>query len=103
VPSIHVTSDDRRVRLTAPAEVDVSNSDELQAAGLAAIESGEADAVIVDLGEVTFLDSSGMGALVLMNNAAQAAGRPLLLANVPSAVTRLFEITVLTGAFTYDS
>lgn len=100
-PRIQVARVDGRVVVTLPTEVDLSNADELRDVGVAAIESADNGAVIVDLGGMTFLDSSGMGALVVMNNAAQAAGKHLLLAHVPAAVERLFAITGLTAAFEY--
>jgi anti-anti-sigma factor len=54
----------------------------------------------VDLGGVTFVDSSGLGALVRLQKRANADGRQLRLANVPRPVTRVLELTGLTDLFT---
>jgi anti-sigma B factor antagonist len=53
----------------------------------------------VDLGGVTFIDSSGLGALVRLQRRATEDGRELRLANVPRAVARVLDLTGLTDLF----
>ncbi len=55
--------------------------------------------VELDLGGVTFIDSSGLGALVRLHKASEEQGTPLHLANVTEATERLLELTGLTGVF----
>jgi len=58
--------------------------------------------VVVDLHEVTFMDASGVGALVRARDAVRRAGGELVLRS-PSALTqRLLELTGLTTAFDVD-
>lgn len=54
----------------------------------------------VDLGAVTFIDSTGLGALVQLRRQADAAGAQVRLTNVPARVGRLLELTGLTGLLT---
>lgn len=53
----------------------------------------------VDLGDVSFIDSSGLGALVLLRNEAVAQAKSLSLLNVPPAIGRLLQLTGLRDAF----
>lgn len=51
--------------------------------------------IVVDLGETTFLDSSGLGALVGGLKSARQAGGDLRIARVSPAVMTVFELTNL--------
>jgi anti-anti-sigma factor len=73
----------------------LDDADRLLDTGAAAIE--------LDLGGVTFIDSSGLGALVRVQRTATVAGRQLRLTNVPRPVTRILELTGLTDLFTERS
>lgn len=83
-------------------EVDMLVSDEVRAAGEAAIahagENGH-QRVAFDLREVTFLDSTGIGALVSVSNAAREAEVPLVLRSVSPRVAKLLTITGLDDVF----
>jgi anti-sigma B factor antagonist len=58
-----------------------------------------ADALAIDLAGVSFIDSSGLGALVRVRKEATDRGKPLSLVNVSRATHRLLEITGLQDAF----
>lgn len=51
--------------------------------------------VVVDLGETTFLDSSGLGALIAGLKSARQAGGDLRVARPTPAVQAVFELTNL--------
>jgi anti-anti-sigma factor len=51
--------------------------------------------VEIDLGEVTFIDSTGLGALVRLRAEAKASGKDLQLVHVPGQVSRLLDLTGL--------
>jgi anti-sigma B factor antagonist len=55
--------------------------------------------VVIDLREVTFLDSTGIGALVAISNAAHDKDVPLVLRSVPERIAKLLKITGLEHAF----
>jgi len=60
----------------------------------------EDGSVIVDLTEVGFLDSTGLGALVAARTAAQKCGASLPLVCTHQRILKLFTITGLDGVFT---
>lgn len=55
--------------------------------------------VVVNLADVTFMDSSGLRALVRAANSARDGGGSLVLARASGAVTRLLEVTGLIDQF----
>jgi anti-anti-sigma factor len=59
----------------------------------------ESDAVALDFDAVTFIDSSGLGALVLLRKEADKAHKKFFLANLSPAITRLLQVTGLEGTF----
>jgi anti-anti-sigma factor len=77
---------------------------DLAAAGLLsveidrAIDSSSGD-VIVNLAAVTFLDSTGLSALLRAHSALVAVGRRLVLDAPPPAAIRIFELTGLQDTF----
>lgn len=56
--------------------------------------------VALDMGEVTFVDSSALRVLLRADRALRARGGALVLAAVPAAVSRLFELTGTDGVLT---
>ena len=81
-------------RIELRGDVDVATAPELQAQILDRVEQG-ARLVIVDLGAVTFLDSSGLRALVHGAQALEAVDGRLLVENATGAVARVLELTNL--------
>ena len=95
--SLHRSNDGDRVVLNAAGEIDSSNCGSLEAL-LGSIASERATpAVDIDLGEVTFIDSSGLRALIVGQRAIAKAGGTLRITSASSSVRRLFEITGLAG------
>ncbi|HEX3824232.1 MAG TPA: STAS domain-containing protein [Mycobacteriales bacterium] len=87
---------DGRSVLHVSGEIDLQVADELRDAGIAAASN---DGVAVDLSQVSFIDSSGLAALIEINNATQDAGRQLTLVKPSRTVRRILEITGLHPAF----
>ena len=58
-----------------------------------------ATVVVVDLAEVTFIDSSGLGALISGLKAARRSGGQLRLARMPATIRPVFEHTNLLRVF----
>ncbi len=54
---------------------------------------------VVDLGEVSFVDSAGLGALVRLYKRVRIGEGDVRLASVPSNVIQLLELTRLTRVF----
>jgi len=62
------------------------------------------DRVVLDLGRVNFMDSSGLGAIVALGRSLSRSGGELRLANVTPHVRTVFELTRLHRAFEiYDT
>jgi anti-anti-sigma factor len=87
-----------RRSLTLSGEVDIATVDQLLREAYACLD-GPADVCEIDLGEVTFIDSSGLGALVRIRNVAHDRGKEIVLTNVPAPVERLFAVTGLAQVF----
>jgi anti-sigma B factor antagonist len=78
--------------------IDAHNSGELKEAILHLIEQGEVN-IIVQLAQVRFIDSSGLGALLSGHkNAAVKSGR-LAITNMQPQVLSMFELTRLNRVF----
>lgn len=72
--------------------IDVSRAMELRDLLGQQIE-GRGARVLVDLGEVTLVDSSGVGVLVTAHRRAEQAGAAIALAGASGPVGRVFELT----------
>ncbi len=84
------------VRLALAGEIDLSSVDGLRKAqgeALAGAATGRLHGVVVDLDRVTFLDSTGIGALVGGFREASAAGLTYRLENPRGTVARVLDVT----------
>lgn len=83
-------------------ELDIASHDELLAHTEPLLGS---DAVVValDVAAVTFIDSSGLGALVRLQQQAVDAGQSLRLRNPPRSVSRILSLTGLADLFPTDT
>jgi len=57
------------------------------------------DIVLIDFADVTFMDSSGLGALVLALKTVRAAGGKLFICSVNDQIRMLFELTSMDRVF----
>ncbi len=90
-------AEDGTAVVLAKGELDLAVADELARVALEGLAS--ASALSIDLHEITFVDSTGLGSLLRIRNEATAAGKALTLVGVPPALDRLLQITGLTDAF----
>ena len=98
VNPFQVTSTDDGWKVTG--EIDMSSSSALSDAFGNYNGNGSSGGVVVDVDEVTFIDSSGLRVLVDLVNRVDP-GRVTLL-NTPSSVRRLLELTGLSPMFCFD-
>lgn len=90
------TSDETdHVRVALAGECDLAVREELTVALLAAVR--RAPVVVVDVGGLDFLDSSGVHGLITAYHAARDAGRKLFVVNPRGSVATVLEITGVTG------
>ena len=59
----------------------------------------KADIIIVDFQDVTFMDSSGLGALVMSLKTIKTAGGQIFLCSINDQVRMLFELTNMDRVF----
>ncbi|WP_091646404.1 STAS domain-containing protein [Micromonospora pallida] len=81
------------VVLTPSGELDMSTVGSLEAALTAALNRPDLRECLVDLAEVSFLDSTGLRALIEGFSLARERGRSLRVANPQPAVERVLRIT----------
>ena len=81
-------------------ELDLAVVDEC-AAGLEEPLEGPEQSIVLDLGDLTFADSTGLRFLIDTKRRAEARGKALLLSNVSDPMLKLFDVTGLTAWFDY--
>jgi anti-anti-sigma factor len=92
--SIDTRSQGGVTQLVLAGEFDLASVPQFEDA-IAAVESGRPAAIVIDLSGLSFMDSSGLRALVTADDRARSAGRRLAIVPGPPAVRRVFEITQL--------
>jgi anti-sigma B factor antagonist len=86
--------------LRLSGDIDLATADDVVMRGANLLTHSQSGVpLIVDLGEVTFLDSSGLSALVRLRRAAEAQGCQVLLRDVPDRVAALLELSGLAEYF----
>jgi anti-sigma B factor antagonist len=75
-------------------ELDLSSAPSLQAEFAAALEDLESD-LVLDIGALSFIDSSGLAMFVTLDKSLQSRGANLIISNPTPSVRRLFQITSL--------
>lgn len=87
--SIEKSTQGSTVTLAVAGEVDVSNASELRAQTDAVLADGFTGELVVDLSQVPYIDSTGIGVLVGAAHRAQEAGASLAVANPQKNVERV--------------
>jgi anti-anti-sigma factor len=89
-------------RLVVGGEVDYEAVDEFQEAAQAALAASGGRGVILDLSGVTFLESTGVGALVRIWKSCAERRASLVLERPSERVVSVLELTGLVGFFDID-
>ncbi len=82
------------VRVALRGELDLSTVGKVQEE-LRRVEADEPALVVLDLSSLTFLDSTGLRAVLTADERARENGRRLVIVRGPDAVQRVFAITRL--------
>lgn len=83
----------------AEGELDLATAEDLSELLLDLIDMGAAH-ITMDVGKITFCDSQGLSTFVRIANRAEAVGGRFALAQVPTRLSRLLELTGLTDRLT---
>jgi anti-anti-sigma factor len=96
VPPLHVntTREGDRLRVALEGELDIVNAPNLEEE-LTAAQADSVDTLILDLRDVTFIDSTGLRAVLAADERARSAGARLVVVRGAEAVHRVFTLTQL--------
>jgi anti-sigma B factor antagonist len=84
--------------LALRGELDLAAAPLIIETGLQELKTGDGS-LVIDLAEVTFVDSSALGAFVALRNEAAGLGGTVTIRSLAPHVRRVFEITALIPAF----
>jgi anti-sigma B factor antagonist len=88
------------VTLSLRGDIDMDNADDVITQGTQLLTGcGPDSPLVIDLATVTFMDSSGLSALVRLRRAAEANHRQLMLHAVPERISVLLRLCGLTAQF----
>jgi anti-sigma B factor antagonist len=88
------------VCVAVAGELDIDSAPRMHQPLAAAVAAGES--VAIDLGASTFMDSSGLTALISTDRPAEAAGMSFRLQRVPPAILRLLALTGIDAILTIN-
>jgi len=83
--------------------LDLASRDELTSAAGKALKSDDLSAIVLDLSGITFVDSTGIGAIVQIAGDASDVGAAFALRRPSSRVVRILQIAGLEDAWTVES
>jgi anti-sigma B factor antagonist len=92
-------ADDGSAVVTVEGEIDFSNADEVSRSVQEAVAEWSPSSVRVDLGAATFIDSTGLGALIGGYRAAIESGIGFVVLNPGSGFRRVLSVTGLCELF----
>jgi anti-sigma B factor antagonist len=92
---------ERAVTARLSGDLDIVTSEEIKRELRQLVDVGHV-ALELDVSDVGFVDSSGLGVLVAVHRHAEAAGGRFVVRSVPPQLMRLFEITRLGDLLTVD-
>jgi HptB-dependent secretion and biofilm anti anti-sigma factor len=64
---------------------------------------GQGKPIVIDLAKLEFIDSAGLGMLLIVRDEADKAGRKLILRGPCGQVKRMFEVTKFDTLFTVEA
>lgn len=83
--------------LVVSGDVDIASKSELISASIHALQPPRP--LHLDLGDVEFIDSTGLGALVWIKRSADDAGASLVVVRASKPVERLLDLTAMRDVF----
>lgn len=99
IPIRHTRGDDGTALVTVLGEVDFSNADEVAQGIRDALGEDSPRELQVDLAQATFMDSTGLGALIEGYRAATENGCRFVVMNPSASFRRVLAVTGLTELF----
>jgi anti-sigma B factor antagonist len=81
-------------------EVDAATAPKMTEIGTLSLHQSLADRLVIDLAACTFMDSTGIGAIIQLRNTATGLSKDVVLSNVSERVARVLAITGLDTVLT---
>jgi anti-sigma B factor antagonist len=100
--AIDLVREDDTATLVLQGELDIASAPALEE-HLGTIEEDAPPRVVIDLGGVAFIDSTGLRVLLQANARAAERAHELVLRPGAAAVQRVFETTGVSAAFRFES
>jgi anti-anti-sigma factor len=97
---ISIESADGRTTLRLAGRFDTQNSLALRNAAKPLLGAEDVSALVIDLEQVSFIDSSGLGLLLLLREQATAVGKSIILSRCSPEVMKVLSITQFHRLFT---
>ena len=88
--------------VSVAGELDLATVTQLRAAAQPAFDDPTCSTLVLDLADLTFLDSTGLGCWIELRNAAEDTGTVLALESVPPSALRTVSIAGLATLFGLD-
>jgi anti-anti-sigma factor len=85
--------------LVLHGEVDLAVADSIVEVGTRSLADAATTTVIIDMSQVTFIDSTALGALIRLRNLADASTKQFALTRLPDRVTKVLGIAGLSTVF----
>jgi anti-sigma B factor antagonist len=103
-PYLHVDigEDDGQVRVILSGELDQAAAPSLRER-LADMTATQAGDVVLSIGLLTFIDSTGLSVFAMLHNELARQGRRLVIAGPTAMTRRLFQITGLDDVFNIEA
>jgi anti-sigma B factor antagonist len=95
-----MTITDHVCTMSVVGEVDVATAPTMTEVGTLSLHQSSANRLVIDLAACTFLDSTGIGAIVQLRNTATGLSKDVVLSNVPERVAKILAITGLDKVLT---
>jgi anti-sigma B factor antagonist len=95
----HVAVEGATATLTLAGEADLAVAEAIFDQGAAALAQDSVTALVIDLAQLTFIDSTSISALVRLHNLVEESGQTVALARVPARVQRILQIAGLAEVF----
>ena len=95
---MRIEEQDDVIVITCKGDLDAFYAEEFKEKALASVADKEKD-ILFDASELTYIDSTGLGALIAIYNVQRQKGRGLKVIHVPETVEKLFRITRLNEVF----
>lgn len=101
LPDVNIDRDGQLHTVALRGEIDLSTAGTVESALTAAMTDAGDATLVVDLRELTFMDSSGLHALCNLREQALHDSNRLVLVRGPRQINRLFELTATDSLFEF--